>query len=636
MQFKIDQEIFSRAPDYKVGIIVAKLHDIADPNLIDDYMQRAATSLNSNWRNSSRVTGWQQTFSTFNLNADETKPAHIALLERVEKNGVLPNVLPLVNLTNSISILNQVPLGSHCLDTLTEDIVVRLTKPDDTFTAMNTSAIENVESGKPAYTSGTKILTKNLVWRQGETSKITEHSQTVLIPIDVLESTSETQLQDMVVDVLSALKEVFNAEIVVAGITTAAIPSISWDTKAVRTEEQNKTLHTLNRGVETILPSTDSLAKLMSEKKMRVYLGIDPTGSLLTLGHSVVLRKLQQFAELGHDVILLIGNGTVKIGDPTGKDSTRPELTDEVIEENFKTWKEQASKVLDFSKIKVVHNGDWLDKLTYSDMLKLMAKTTIQQLMERDMFQKRLQEGKPVHGHEIMYPLLQGYDSVEMDVDLEIGGSDQLFNMMMGRHLQKEYNNREKWVLTTPLINGTDGRKMSKSYGNFVALTENPIDMYGKLMRVADSEIMTYFTVLTDISDDSISSMQNAIDTGENPMQFKKRLAFEITRMYHDEAAAIQAEEFFERTIQNNQIPEDIPPISVIDSRLSVIDLLKIALPNESASNLRRLIEQGAVELLPSSEKPTDPYQIIDTANVEVIRVGKRRYFRITNSTTNS
>ena len=200
----------------------------------------------------------------------------------------------------------------------------------------------------------------------------------------------------------------------------------------------------LTRGVEQVLPGSDTLAELMSKKKIRVYLGIDPTGNQLTLGHSVVLRKLQQFADAGHEVIMLIGNGTVRIGDPTGKDSTRPEISDEVIKENFKTWKEQASKVLDFDKIQIKYNGDWLDKLSYADMVKLMAQTTVQQLMERDMFQERLKNGLPIHGHEIMYPLLQGYDSVAMDVDLEIGGSDQLFNMMMGRTLQRQMNNREK------------------------------------------------------------------------------------------------------------------------------------------------------------------------------------------------
>lgn len=385
----------------------------------------------------------------------------------------------------------------------------------------------------------------------------------------------------------------------------------------------------LTRGVAEVLPGKESLAKLMGKKKIRVYLGIDPTGALLTLGHSVVLRKLQQFADLGHEVILLIGNGTVRIGDPTGRDSTRPVLTDELIRENFKNWKEQASKILDFSKIEIRYNGDWLDKLTYIDMVKLLAQTTVQQLLERDMFQERLKNGQPIHGHEIIYPLLQGYDSVVMDVDLELGGTDQTFNMMMGRQLQKAYNNHEKWVLSTPIINGTDGRKMSKSYGNFVALTENPQDMYGKLMRVADEEIMTYFTVLTDVPMTEIDEMKKAMAAGENPINFKKKLAFTITEMYHTADEAAEAQKFFEQAVQSDEVPDNIPTVNLTNRQLTVVELLKQLLPEESNSNLRRLAEQGAVELLPSGEKPTEATAELDLTSVEVVRVGKRRYFKL-------
>jgi tyrosyl-tRNA synthetase len=386
----------------------------------------------------------------------------------------------------------------------------------------------------------------------------------------------------------------------------------------------------LTRGVAEVLPSKETLAKLISERKIRVYLGIDPTGAFLTLGHSVVLRKLQQFAELGHDVILLIGNGTVRIGDPTGRDSTRPVLTDEQIQENFKEWKAQASKILDFDKIKIMHNGDWLDKLTYSDMVKLMAQTTVQQLTERDMFQERLKKGLPIFGHEIMYPLLQGYDSVAMDVDLEIGGTDQTFNMMMGRHLQQAYNNREKWVLTTPIINGTDGRKMSKSYGNFVALVDPANDMYGKLMSIPDELIIEYFTLLTDESEDTIQEMHLAMQNGENPMKFKKLLAHTITHMYHNEKDADAAAEHFEHTVQHKQIPDDIPTIQLAEKEVELSVLLQMCLPEESKSNLRRLAEQKGVELLPAGELPTDIHQIVDVTKIDVIRVGKRRYFKIT------
>jgi tyrosyl-tRNA synthetase len=395
------------------------------------------------------------------------------------------------------------------------------------------------------------------------------------------------------------------------------------------TSTQSNLPEILTRGVAEVLPGAEALAKLMNERKIKVYLGIDPTGSLLTLGHSVVLRKLQQFAEQGHEVILLIGNGTVRIGDPTGRDSTRPVLTDEVINENFKDWQAQASKILDFNKITIKHNGDWLDTLSYADMVKLMANTTVQQLIERDMFQDRIKKGLPIFGHEIMYPLLQGYDSVAMNVDLEIGGTDQTFNMMMGRHLQRVYNNREKWVLSTPIINGTDGRKMSKSYGNFIALTDAPNDMYGKLMSVADEMIVEYFTLLTDEPQASIDQMAAAMKSGENPMQFKKKLAFTITEMYHSTEDAQKAQENFEKTVQNKEIPEEMETVEVESGEHRLLEVLKKCLPEESSSNLKRLIEQGSVELLPAGERPTDVNAVIQTNDVEVVRVGKRRYFKL-------
>lgn len=385
----------------------------------------------------------------------------------------------------------------------------------------------------------------------------------------------------------------------------------------------------LSRGVAEVLPNAESLAKVMSERKIRVYLGIDPTGAFLTLGHSVVLRKLQQFADAGHEVILLIGNGTVRIGDPTGKDASRPVLTDEVIAENFKNWKEQASKILDFNKITVKYNGDWLDKLSYADMVKLMAQTTVQQLIERDMFQERLKKGLPIFGHEIMYPLLQGYDSVAMNVDLEIGGTDQTFNMMMGRHLQRVYNDHEKWVLSTPIINGTDGRKMSKSFENFVALTEAPNDMYGKLMSITDDMILQYFTLLTYESDDSIAEMSAAMQRGENPMLFKKKLAHVITAMYHSPEIADEAAEHFSKTVQSKEVPDDIVEQHIEEKTLTLLEIVKRCTPNESSGSIRRLIEQRGVELMPDGKKPSNPQEIIDLSLVKIVRVGKRHFFKL-------
>lgn len=385
----------------------------------------------------------------------------------------------------------------------------------------------------------------------------------------------------------------------------------------------------LTRGVAEILPSKDALTQLMKQQKIKLYLGIDPTGSELTLGHSVALRKLQQFADLGHKVILLIGNGTVKIGDPTGKDAARPELTNEEIEQNFQDWQKQASAILNFEQIEIRRNGDWLDKLTYVDLIKVMGKVTVQQLIERDMFQQRIKKDNPIHAHEIIYPLMQGYDSVVMDVDLEIGGTDQTFNMMMGRTLQKIYHDREKFVLTTPIIDGLDGRKMSKSYGNYVALAENPLDMYGKLMRIGDEMIVDYFTVLTDVPLSEIEEMKQAMDAGENPMEFKKQLALTITTMYHDAQQAQKAQQHFEKTVQSNQLPAEMPTVTVSVKNQTVGEVLKLCLPEESNSQLRRLAEQGGVELLPAGNKPTDFNQNLDLKQVEVIRIGKRRFFKL-------
>lgn len=382
----------------------------------------------------------------------------------------------------------------------------------------------------------------------------------------------------------------------------------------------------LTRGVEKILPSRDGLAQLMRSKKIRLYLGIDPTGSQLHLGHSVVLRKLQQFAELGHEVILLIGNGTVKIGDPTGKDKTRPMLTDEEIEKNFQNWKEQAAKILDFEKITVRQNGEWIDSLTFPEMVKLMARFTVQQLIERDMFQERLKQNQPIHLHEIMYPVLQGYDSVVLDVDLEIGGSDQLFNMMVGRQLQREMNGREKYVLGVPLLVGSDGRKMGKSLGNYISLTETPENMFGKLMSIVDSIIVEYFELLTDVPQAEIDEMKRQISEGENPLQFKKKLAWTITSQYHGAQAADVARQHFEKTVQRREIPEVMVELPV-ERDASLLDVVHSSKALSSRSEARRLIEQGGVEY--DGKKLTDPYQTVMIIKPTVLRIGKRNYFRL-------
>lgn len=380
---------------------------------------------------------------------------------------------------------------------------------------------------------------------------------------------------------------------------------------------------TLARGVAEVLPKPDKLADLMQKRQIRLYLGIDPTGSHLTLGHAVGLRKLQEFADMGHDVILLIGSGTVRIGDPTGKDSTRPMLTDEEIRANFEDWKRQASKILDFDKIRILYNGDWLDELSYADMVQLMAKVTVQQLMERDMFQERLKAGKPIHGHEIIYPLLQGYDSVAMEVDLELGGTDQTFNMLMGRTLLRQYKDKEKYVLSVPIINGTDGRKMSKSYGNYIALDEEPKEMFGKIMSMKDEEMLTYFEIFTD---EDLTAADELIQS--NPRDAKVKLGKHIVTWLHDANAADRAEADFVQKFVKKEVPDDMPEFEVQTESLNIVEVMTgVTGFCASTSEARRTLQQGGVTF--DGEKITNPNQIVKIKDGGVLKVGKRKFGRI-------
>ena len=297
----------------------------------------------------------------------------------------------------------------------------------------------------------------------------------------------------------------------------------------------------LSRRVEEVLPDKKGLTALLKKKKIRLYLGIDPTGTRLHLGHTIALKKLQEFADLGHEAILVVGTGTVLAGDPSQRETARPQITEKEIAENLKTWKAQAGKVVDFSKVKIKQNGDWLKKLTLQDLLHIASHVSAIRLFQRDSFQRRAMKGDTVWMHETLYPLLQGYDSVAMDVDLEIGGTDQVFNMLMGRELQQKMNKRDKYVLTVPMILGLDGKTMSKSSGNTVNITDEPAEMYGKIMTLQDELIAQYFELCTNIPLDEIRDRKKKL----SPRDLKASLAKEIVSLYHGKEEAESAEKGF-------------------------------------------------------------------------------------------
>ncbi|MDO8469006.1 MAG: tyrosine--tRNA ligase [Candidatus Peribacter sp.] len=374
----------------------------------------------------------------------------------------------------------------------------------------------------------------------------------------------------------------------------------------------------LTRAVETVVPRDLAERKLKSGKPIRLYLGIDPTGAKLHIGHSVPLRKLKSFQEAGHEVIFLIGSFTATIGDPSGRDQLREPLTLAKVEENFQTYKNQAAKILDLSKVKIVYNHEWLGKLKFDEIVKLASNVTVQQMLDREMFQRRIAEGKPIGVHEFLYPLMQGYDSVMLDVDCELGGNDQLFNILCGRTLQAAYGKREKFALTTRLIEGTDGRKMSKTYNNCVYLEDEPADMFGKVMSVKDDLMETYFECCTDVPMEEAKKI-----LGGKPRDAKARLAREIVTLYHGKEAAAKAEESFNRVFKDKGLPEDIPEVKV-KKGTALIDVLVSSKLVSSKSEARRVIEQGGVKM------NNKVVQSIEQGIEEgIVQVGKRKFLRI-------
>ena len=375
----------------------------------------------------------------------------------------------------------------------------------------------------------------------------------------------------------------------------------------------------LSRGVEKIYPDQEALEKLLQQRKIRLYLGIDPTGSRLHLGHAILLRKLQKFAELGHETILLIGTGTVLAGDPSQRAGAREKIGEEEVQKNISNWKKQAEKILDFSKVQVKQNGDWLLKLTMRDLISIAGHISAVQLFKRDMFQERLERGDTVWANETLYPLLQGYDSVVMDVDLEIGGTDQTFNMLIGRELLRKMRGKEKYVLTVPMILGTDGKQMSKTSGNCVWLDDEPAEMYGKLMSLPDEQINSYLDSVTDIPQAELDRAKEL-----KPLDKKRFLALTVVKMYHGEEQAQQTQKDFESVFSKGGTPEDAPIWKVAGKKIDLISLLIDKGITPSRSEARRLLEQGGISL--------DDRKLVESETVlkkGVLKIGKKTFIKI-------
>ncbi|MCD6550804.1 tyrosine--tRNA ligase [Thermotoga sp.] len=390
-------------------------------------------------------------------------------------------------------------------------------------------------------------------------------------------------------------------------------------------EEQVKIL---KRNVVDLVNEEELLDRIRRKGKLRVKLGVDPSRPDLHLGHAVVLRKLREFQDLGHTVVLIIGDFTARIGDPSGRNETRPMLTKEEVLENARTYQEQAFKILDPERTELRFNGEWLDRMTFADVIVLASKYTVARMLERDDFARRYKEGIPITIAEFLYPLAQAYDSVAIQADVELGGTDQLFNLLVGREIQEEYGQEPQVVMTMPIIEGTDGKlKMSKSYGNYIAFNDTPEDMYGKLMSIPDELIVKYMRLLTDIPEEQVSEYERKMKEGKiNPRDVKMILAYEITRFFHGEENAKKAQEHFVKVFQRKELPDEMPVVE-LSQETNIVDLLVRIGAASSRSEAKRFISQGGVYL--DGKRIGDIKFVVKPDGERVLRVGKRKFYRI-------
>jgi len=392
----------------------------------------------------------------------------------------------------------------------------------------------------------------------------------------------------------------------------------------------NDALELIARGTDEILLQDDLVNKLKRGKPLRIKAGFDPTAPDLHLGHTVLLNKMRQFQELGHEVMFLIGDFTGMIGDPTGKSATRPPLTRDDVIENARSYEQQIYKVLEPEKTLVMFNSSWMGEMNAADLIQLAARQTVARMLERDDFSKRYKSGQGIAIHEFLYPLIQGYDSVAMKADVELGGTDQKFNLLVGRELQKQFGQEPQVVITMPILEGLDGvQKMSKSLGNYIGITDAPDDMFGKLMSISDELMWRYFELLSFRPMAEIENLKQQITEGMNPRDVKFQLAEEIIARFHDQAAATRARENFIARFQKGAMPDEMPEVelSAGDAGLPIANLLKDAGLTSSTSDAMRMIKQGAVKI--DGAKVEDKGLVVLAGAEHVFQVGKRKFARV-------
>jgi tyrosyl-tRNA synthetase len=634
MRFFLGPELLERVPDTVVAAVVA---EGVDPTrgaeairaLLDEAAEATKTPFSAGDPGVvAEIAAWRERLGRLGVDAGQY-PASIETLIRRVAGGDVPRVGPVVDLANAISLKYRVPVGAHDLDRLRGDLGVRLAREGEYFTGLGEIGVERVPAGEPVYADDREVRTRRWVWRQGERGKVTAGTRSVFFPIDGFAGVTDEAARRAASDLAARAQEQLGARTTILWVDRSA-PSAEVPHEPRQPDAIDRLLE---RGLAELYPSRAEVERrLRAGERLRIYIGVDPTSPVIHIGHAVGIRKLRQLQDLGHQIVLLIGDFTGRIGDPTGKDTARVPLTVEQVRENAQSYRDQVAKILDFDRptnpVELRYNGEWFDEMQASDMIRLAANFTVQQMIQREMFQRRLAENKPISVHEFMYPMLQGYDSVALNVDAELGGTDQTFNMLAGRTLMHALQGREKLVFVTPLLEGTDGRKMSKSFGNVIGVGDPPYEMYARVMSIADALLMRYYEMCTDLDEEALDEVRHTLAGGVNPMTLKKRLARLITASYHDGAAALRAEERFEREVQRHETPTEMSTGWLErGGEWNVVDLLVAAGLAASKSEARRLVEGGAVRL--DDQPVRDPRATVEVRPGAVLRAGKRAYARL-------
>lgn len=574
---------------------------------------------------------WDEAFSALGLDESGVEVSLANMLERIVKQKKdLVSVHPLVDFYNMFVLREQIPMGAYDLDRLNGDVSLLLSDGKEKFLQLGKKDFVHPEVGEVILRDDDEVMCRYWVWKQSETTKIRISTKNVLLRFEV-QGIDQKVAQEAIENFLKDLKARFNVKNTKLHVLSLEHPEAEVELndgllKARENFLQVKEL--LSRGVSDVIDRELTEAQLLDGHKFRIKHGVDPTTKDLHLGYAVIYEKLRCFQQLGHTIIFLIGSFTGRFGDPSDKNETRSMRSKQDVETLAQNYLKQLGKILDLDRVEVRYNGDWYDKMSAEDLLKIMSEFSVAQMLERDMFEKRMEEGKRIGLHEIVYPVLQGYDSVELESDLTVIGTDQTFNELQARPLQARRGQKEQNLIAMRLLVGLDGKqKMSQSLGNYIGFDDEPNDMYGKVMSLPDNMILEYFEMVTRVSREKLKEIKGELLRGENPRNLKMQLAREIVGMYHGDKHVKPAEEHFVQVFQKRENPDEIALMQIKEGKMNIVDLLVEASLVASKSEARRLIEQGGVKL--DDVVVVDFELNVDLSEEKLLKVGKRKFLRV-------